>query len=138
MEGSNNGPVLIQPQTVGDCNWREACVTRRVILRSFEGESDGKSYIHNRKEINLIQNHYNYQAEVPNGLSIQGHVTKTRSGRISVPPALWTFDSDFALIFHFFADFFVVAPHITSSPCTREWENQRTCVYHTHLHATLH
>ena len=71
MEGSNNGPVLIQPQTVGDCNWREACVTRRVILRSFEGESDGKSFIHNRKEISLIQNHYNYQAAVPNGLSIQ-------------------------------------------------------------------
>lgn len=173
-EGSNNGPVLIQPQTADDCNWREACVTRRVILRSFEGESDGKSYIHNRREISLIQNHYNYQAAVPNWLPIQGHVTKTRSCRISVPPALWTFYSDFALIYHFFVDFFVVAPHIfwyshrhkkgvdgchdlilcitewptlsgelvdratTSSPCTREWEHHRTCVYHTHLYAILH
>ena len=111
-EGSNNGPVLIQPQTAGDCNWREACLTRRVILRSFEGESDGKSYIHNRREISLIQNHYNYKAAVPNWLPIQGHVTKTRSCRISVPPALWTFHSDFALIFHFFLLIFSWWPHI--------------------------
>ena len=173
-EGSNNGPVLIQPQTAGDCNWREACVTRRVILRSFEGESDGKSYIHNRREISLIQNHYNYQAAVPNWLPIQGHVTKTRSCRISVPPALWTFYSDFALIYHFFCWFFRGGPTYflvfsspqkgvdgchdlilcitewptlsgelvdratTCSPCTREWEYHRTCVYHTHLYAILH
>ena len=26
----------------------------------------------------------------------------------------------------------------TSSPCTREWEYHRTCVYHTHLYAILH
>ena len=38
------------------------------------------------------------------------YVTKTRSGRISVPPASWTFYSDFALIFHFFCWFFGGGP----------------------------
>ena len=106
---STTNSRLLQTQTVGD--WREAPVTRRVILRSFEGESDGKSYIHNRKEISLIQNHYNYQTAVPDWLSTQGHVTKTRSGRILVPPVLRTFDSDFALmIFDFFGWFFRGGP----------------------------
>ena len=44
-------PVLIQPQTPSDCKCKEARVTRQVEVRSYEVESDGKSYIRNRKHL---------------------------------------------------------------------------------------
>lgn len=43
--------MLIQPQVVGDHKGREARISRQVGVRSYEVESDKKSYIRNRKQL---------------------------------------------------------------------------------------
>ena len=112
MEGSNNGPVLIQPQTVGNSRWLQ-------LERGMCHQAGDTKVLWRRIwwEILYSQPERNQPHPKPLQLPSSSPQLIVYSGACNKDPQWQNLSTtsimDFLLwFFIFFADFFVVAPHI--------------------------